>query len=153
MGRIPSSSLCGPGKYLRVLHASSLLKCWASSVLGLMGMELMFFTADCTMPCFRFLTKTVLVMHKCFSSCRTGPTRHQGLHCFSLYDSACFLAHFLYFMSQLWSKGDSPAMLWKGRWCNGPVCHSVSHLTPALFFSFLLQGVEWGSLLEYRRVA
>ena len=41
------------------------------AVLGLVGMELVFFITACRVLCFSFVTKAVLTAHQCFSYCRT----------------------------------------------------------------------------------
>lgn len=55
------------------------------SVLGLVGMELIFFRAACTVLCFRFVAKTVWITHQRFSRCWAELAQLQGLLCFSLY--------------------------------------------------------------------
>lgn len=42
------------------------------------------FTAAHIVLCFGFVTKTVLVTHRCFSYCQIVIAQHQGLLCFSL---------------------------------------------------------------------
>ena len=48
-------------------------------VLGLAGMELIFFIEACMVLRFRFVTRTVLITHQCFSYCWTVLEPHQGL--------------------------------------------------------------------------
>lgn len=50
-----------------------------ASVLGLAGIELVFFTTACIVLCFRFVTKPVLITHQCFGYCLAARAQCQGL--------------------------------------------------------------------------
>jgi len=58
-------------------------------VSGLAGMKLPFFIAASMVLCCRFVTKTVLVTHKCFNSCWAVLAQCQGPPVFAL----CFTAN------------------------------------------------------------
>lgn len=53
------------------------------NILGLVGLELIFFTAAHTVLCFWFATKTVLTEQQCFICCWKVLAQCQGLLCFS----------------------------------------------------------------------
>lgn len=54
-------------------------------VLVFTGIELIFLVMANMVLYSRFVTKTVLATHPCFSYCCTALTEHQGLSCFSCY--------------------------------------------------------------------
>ena len=53
------------------------------TVLVLDGLKLIFFIVACTVLCFGFVTKTVLITHQCLSYCWALLAQHQGLFCSS----------------------------------------------------------------------
>lgn len=60
------------------------LCCCYVLVLGLAEVELIFFIAVYMVPCFGFVTKTVLISHPCFTYGQTVLIQLQDLLCFSL---------------------------------------------------------------------
>ena len=58
--------------------------CHLLLVVGLVDMQLIFFSAAHTMLCFRSVNKMVPITDQCFSHCWTVPAQHQGPLCSSL---------------------------------------------------------------------